>query len=386
LALSPNSKPQKLRLAILQRVCTGYRKPLFSNLSSVDEIEFKLFIGEDLPDSKVKSKADLDGVNHKKIKTSFLNFGGRVLPWQRGLVDALREYEPDVILCEGESHLLGYMQAFFYQTFYNKKTALIHWCFTSLPHEKREGRRLALSVKAFFRKFFDAFVAYSSFSKDKLVELGVAEEKIFVATNVGDTQHFLDLANSLSQTPAEARLSLKMPNKFTVIYVGTLDQNKRPDMLLELAKVCDPEQYNFAILGNGPLYDELCARVAAEELTNVFLPGRVMQELPLYFRAADALLVPGRGGIVISEAMAYGVPTIIFAGDGTEYDLIHSGVSGFITDGDDVDDFKKALEILKTDPKKHKLMGLSAKKLLEEKYTLNNMVKKIISAANFVAK
>ena len=39
--------------------------------------------------------------------------------------------------------------------------------------------------------------------------------------------------------------------------------------------------------------------------------------------SADVVVVPGRGGIVISEAMVHGVPVIVHQADGTEYELVH---------------------------------------------------------------
>jgi len=81
--------------------------------------------------------------------------------------------------------------------------------------------------------------------------------------------------------------------------------------MLDLAKECDRVNFNFVLLGSGSLLDELRDRATCENLSNVFLPGRVVDELPLYYRAANVLLIPGRDGIVISEAMAFGLPVIV---------------------------------------------------------------------------
>ena len=86
--------PRKFRLAILQRVCTGYRLPLFRRLAADPGTELKLFIGADVPDSKVKNVADITGVAYQKLTTRFPSLGKRVLPWHVGLVAALREFSP----------------------------------------------------------------------------------------------------------------------------------------------------------------------------------------------------------------------------------------------------------------------------------------------------
>ncbi|MFC1574384.1 hypothetical protein ACFL30_04295 [Candidatus Latescibacterota bacterium] len=279
------SNENPLRLAILQRVCSPYRVPLFARLALAPEIDLTLIIGEDLPNSKVKSGSDLSALPIRKMKTRFIRLGSRLLPWHVGLIHELRKLKPDVILCEGESHFLGYLQTIFYKYFINRRVALIHWCFISLPGWPVVGGsgHRAL-IKKFFRRFFDAFVVYSSFSKDCLLKLGQPSNKVFVATNVGDTQRFLQQADSLAESASEARKKLELPEKFTVLYLGTLDKNKRPEVMLDLAHECDTETYNFVLLGSGDLLEELresSTLVSAGRRINHLNPKHGIYPLPL---------------------------------------------------------------------------------------------------------
>jgi uncharacterized protein YnzC (UPF0291/DUF896 family) len=61
-----------LKIAITQRVIPGYRRALFKKLSETENIDFKIFIGDDVPNTKVKSSKDLSGINFTKIKTKFI--------------------------------------------------------------------------------------------------------------------------------------------------------------------------------------------------------------------------------------------------------------------------------------------------------------------------
>lgn len=382
--MTKNSDKEQLRISILQRVCISYRIPLFAQLSATAGIVLTLFIGDDIPKSKVRNAADLKDINYRKLKTRFIRLGSRVLPWHVGLICELRKFKPDVILCEGESHFIGYLQAILYRYLFNRRVALIHWCFISLPGWSTVGGSgYRALIKRFFRRFFDAFVVYSSFNKECLLKLGQPSEKIFVATNVGDVQHFLALSDSLAETTPEARLKLSVPERFTVLYIGTLDRNKRPDLILDLAKECDSKDFNFVLLGSGKLLEELRERVTRERLSNVYLPGRVVKELPLYYRAADVLLIPGRGGIVISEAMAFGVPVIVHQADGTEYDLVQNEKTGFHLLSGNVNDFFIALEFLLNNPNLCAKMGIMGRQIIESRFTTTNMVHQIVSAAHF---
>jgi glycosyltransferase involved in cell wall biosynthesis len=375
----------RFRLAILQRVCPGYRVALFSRLCDVSNIEVRLFIGADLPNSKVRSARDLQGINFTRVDTRFLTIVRRLFPWHIGLIRQLRDYQPDVILCEGESHLLGYIQAILYRLFYARRIALMHWCFISLPGETDDVRPIGAIVKAWFRRCFDAFLVYSSYSKRRLVRLGQPANKIFVATNVGEVERFLMLSGQLSVTKVQARERTGIvPGRFTVLYVGTLDAVKRPGLLLDLAGSLSAELYNFVLVGSGPLLSSLQERVTRENLSNVFLPGRVTDELIYYYRAADVLLIPGRGGIVMSEGMACGLPVIVHQADGTEYDLVHPCVTGLRLESGGILDFKSALELLQSQPALVSAMGAKAYALVQEKYNESRMAQSIVAAVTSV--
>ena len=372
-----------LRLAVLQRVCPGYRVALFSALSAVENVKMRLFIGADIPHSKVRSGHSLNGVPVTRLPTRFVHVGHRIFPLHVGLIDELREFRPAVILCEGESHFLGYLQAIYYRARYARSTALIHWCFVTLPGRSQSKGGAVAAVKAHFRKYFDAFVVYSSFSKDRLTELGEDPHKVFVATNVGDVAKYIRLSSGIKETGTEARRILGLPNRFTALYVGTLSRNKRPDLVVDLAARCVEDRYSFVLAGDGELLEHLRTRVATEGLSNIHLPGKITEALPLYYRAADVLLIPGRGGIVISEAMTFGLPVIVHQADGTEYDLVEHGVTGVRVAAAGVDDFRDALEGLRRDPLRCMAMARASRQAARSIWTTDNMVSQITRAAHY---
>jgi len=223
-----------LRLGILQRICTGYRLGLFRKLSAIPGLQVRLFLGEGIPNSKARSASDLSGIDSRQLPTCFIRIGCRVLPYHRGLVKALQAFEPDVILCEGESNFLSYLQAICYRR-RHEDVALVHWSLGGLPGVPVRPRSLASRFKYFVQKRFDAFLVYSSFGKRCLIELGHPAEKIVVATNVTDTRYHLEAAKQMVESPSEAREKLGLPNIFTVLYAGAMDANKRPDLLLDVA-------------------------------------------------------------------------------------------------------------------------------------------------------
>ena len=372
--------PEKpIRLAILQRVCTAYNLSLFTKISSQPGIKMRLFFGYDLPNSKVRSATDLSGIDSLKLHTIFIRIRSHVLPWHKDLIQTLKEFQPDVILCEGESNFLSYMKAMWYRR-HHQMVSLIHWSLGGLPGVPVRPRSLKSCFKYMVQKKFDALLVYSSFGKECLIELGHPPEKIFIATNVADTSGQIEQARKMQDSPSEARAKLNLPDRFTVLYAGAMDANKRPDILLDLAQESNADHYNFVLLGDGPMLEQLRGRAKAKGLSNVFLPGRVSQELPLYYRASDAMVLPGRGGMVISEAMAWSLPVVVHEADGTEYDLVRDGETGIRLTGGSVTDFNNAVETLRRDITKCKAMGRAGRESLVKEHNIEQMVERIIDA------
>ena len=373
----------RIRLAVLQRVCPEYRIALFAALARSEGADVRLFIGDDVPGTIAWSAPNLESLPVARLTTRFVRFGRRILPLHVGLVAALRRFAPDVILCEGESHLFGYLQAMYYRLRYAPNAALLHWCLTALPGDQRGKYTAGELTKALFRRFFDAFVVYSSYSRDRLIDLGEASERVFVATNVGDVDRHLALADSIAESKPAARERLGLPDRFTVLYVGTLDRTKRPGLMLDLASALPRGDYSFVLVGSGDRHDTLRTRVAKEQALNVYLPGRVTTDLGWYYCAADVLLIPGRGGIVISEAMAFGLPVIVHHADGTERDLVLHGVTGLRLSHGTCAHFRDALESLHDDPIRCAEMGAEGRRQLEQRWTTDNMVRQITRAAGY---
>ncbi len=386
-ATGPDAESGKcLRIAVLQRVCPAYRVRVFAELAHQPGVVLKLLIGADLPNSKVRSAPDLHELPVQRMDTVFVRVGRRVLPWHRRLVRGLVEFEPDVIVCEGESHFLGYLQAMWYRFWFNRKVALVHWCFIALPGEPERRRDVASLAKWLFHRFFDAFLVYSTYSRDRLRRRGVARERVFVAVNVGNVERIAEVAARIQDERNVVRQQLHLEDRLTVVYAGTLNAVKRPEVLLALARMPLGERCQFILLGEGDQFAELAVRREQENLANVTLLGRVsVEEMVGVFRAADLLIMPGRGGIVLSEALAAGLPALVHEADGTEYDLILEGVTGWRVATGDVRAFADAIDRILASRELLRQMGENGRRLVGEVHTTKAMARAIVDAARFAS-
>lgn len=366
------SESNRERVLILQRVIPEYRVRVFKQLTNSSDYDISVVMGADSHLFKAKNAKNLEGIKHVKLSSRVFSIFGRVLTWHEGLLGVLRRKSPAHIICEAESHFLGYMTAIFYKCLFNRKVRLYMWCFYAIPGRIERTIFHAL-LKQFTRSFFDGFISYSSFGKEFLEKKGVPSSRISVATNVCDTHKFLAQSDRLSITKMEAKRRIGNAGHFVISYVGTLDPAKRPDLLIDLAAKYKHENVAFRMIGSGPMETRLRAKAASLGLKNLAIDGKVTSGLDVFYRASDAIIIPGRGGIVISEAMCFARPVIVYQADGVEFDLVENGVSGFQVLSPSIEDFAAAIDKMRADLPALELMGNTAQRKVQDTFTTSNM-------------
>ena len=372
---------ETIRLAVLQRVCPEYRAVLFQRLAADSGTELRLFIGDDIPNSKVRSAKEIPGVDYLKLPTGFIRLRGKVLINHRRLVARLAEFAPQVIITEGESNLLSMFKALWYRR-RHQGVKVIHWSLGGVPGKRQTSiRRFMLSQ---LRKRFDGFIVYSSFGRDILVEQGISAQKITVATNVSDVERHLSNYQAFTRPRSAIRKQLGLPAGFQLIYVGAIERNKRLDLLLDLARQLRDADIHFIVIGDGLEYQNISETVETEGLENVLLLGRRTEGLDEYFYCSDAMILPGRGGMVISEAMAYRLPVILHQADGTEYDLVKNGITGVRLENGSTEEFVQAILEFSTDGNRSIECGLSGQELLKNNYQMAIMSQRITESVHTV--
>ena len=162
-----------------------------------------------------------------------------------------------------------------------------------------------------------------------------------------DTNHF--------QPQATAK---KYP---TIISVGRLVHRKGQDRLVESLAIVKREIPNVQLIfvGEGPHREQLNELIASHELhENIKFLGRISyKNLPKYLSMGDIFAMPSRSrllgleveglGIVYLEASACALPVIGGASGGAP-DAVLNGETGYVVDGNDVEEIaKRIIELLK---------------------------------------
>lgn len=144
----------------------------------------------------------------------------------------------------------------------------------------------------------------SNQSRQEILTLGVPENKVSVFT------YWINQNIFKPMNKEKVRKALGLKDRFYCLFVGRLVPGKGVEELLEVSK----KIYNvtFLIAGDGPLKNEI---TKSGVQTNVKFLGKIdNSKLPVYYSAADALIVPSTHeegfGRVILEALSCGLPVI----------------------------------------------------------------------------
>jgi glycosyltransferase involved in cell wall biosynthesis len=351
------------RLAVQQRVLPSYRVPFFDLLASVCEGGMSLFTGQPRSEEGITTASQTKIAQYQPGQNVHLFDGSLYLCYQRGLMDWLKQWDPDALIVEANPRYLSTPAAV--RWMHQRNRPIIGWGLGSPSIRGYLKQR-----RASFIRQFDGMIAYSQRGADEYAELGVPRGKIFVAYN------------SVSAPPGELLpvRQLTIDDRPYILFVGRLQARKRIDSLLRACAQLGSRP-RLVIVGDGP------ERQSLESLAREIYPGaefvgaRHGAELKPYFTEADLFVLPGTGGLAVQEAMSYGLPVIVAQGDGTQDDLVRKGNGWQIPPGD----FEALLHTMKdalSDTARLRRMGTESYRIVKEEINIERMVATFVTALN----
>ena len=337
-----NSKRQ---VVVIQRVLPSYRAFLFESLSLSHEYTLTLIYG---PNHKYNTKvrSDLRGYNYSAkifLPAYFIRLRKNIFPYPTGLIRQLFKLQPSLIVCEGFSHPFALIKSILY-TLLSPNCKLCVWTLGGLPQASTSPGIFLRLAYSFINLFADRFLTYSSFGRDYLCShFHISQEKINVAVNISDTSRFL----RHSRVPVEY-----IPGSFlNILCMGSIVRSKNLKLVVDIASLLTKYPVHFHVVGDGPFLPELRDYARDLKCNNITLAGRLLDsDLVNYLYDMHLLLLPGRGGMVISESMAFGIPALLYAADGVEFDLVKNKNTGFIVDSLDPSCFVDQIKFILDNP------------------------------------
>jgi glycosyltransferase involved in cell wall biosynthesis len=351
-----------MRLLVIDSIPTPYNVPFFAAVARCQGVTaHTLFL------------ASRDSNRQWKIDSAPYAFDYRILPSlhayiepielplyiQWGLWTEMRRFRPHVIVIGGY-HYCATLEVLAYAHIHQIGTVL--WSGSHLLSGFFK-RAWADAYRHWVITRFDAYLAYGTAARDQLIHYGAPAERVVVGFNTVDVHWFKDRANVL-------RRSIAREGPLRLLFVGRLVHIKNVGALI--AAVGHLQQRGFdvtlTIAGDGPLRHSLREQADRDAVRGVtFLGFRAGDELVDAYVNADVLVLPSLNelwGLVVNEAAACGVASVVSTRAGAAHDLIRDGETGFKFDPVVSGQLESTLERLAKHSELCRLMGEAAQRFI----------------------
>ncbi len=375
-----------IRVAISYRVLQAWRVPVFKRLSEIDNIDLCVFYSDDFEGTKIKSftgKTQFKSVKLPSKQFSFKTKNGRAyIPYNPTLYSELKKFKPDVIIVEGASNLLNNIVGFLFAKVNNKK--IIQWGLGEIEGRKKSLHRKIVNI--FFNtieKKSDAAIAYSSYGANYYAQVGLLKESVFTAVNVIDTEKRL-LEFKAYCFKNDLPYPSPVPVHHNLLFIGSLSENKNIEILIDSFKIISNYyDVHLTIVGDGDLRPKLESMVTSYNLNGKVKFCGHQNSVSSIFYNTSIMILPGLGGLAISDSLIHGVPVVCTIGDGCEKDLIN-GRNGIIIKNMNKENLTLCItEILDSNDKLNN-MREEAQKFEYSDFNIYNYVQVIYKAIDYV--
>ena len=270
-----------------------------------------------------------------------------------------------------------------------KRAKLVNWLQDLYPEV---ASRLALSpvprpLEALVRAARDRSLATARINvvlgarmRDYLIGRGIAAARISVSENWADERRL----NPLAVSRSELRGRLGLGDGFVAAYSGNLGRAHDATTILEAACALESDMdVTFLMIGGGAGMRSLEIQARARALTRIrFAPYQPRESLSDTLAAGDVHLVslrPELEGLLVPSKL-YGILAagrpVVFIGDpdGELAQLVAAAQIGVSVGSGDSAGLCRALRALRDDPTARARIGLRAREVFEERYTLSAAV------------
>lgn len=282
---------------------------------------------------------------------------------------AISEFKPDLIHCH--SSAAGLVGRFAIRGATTTLFTAHSWAFTEGAPLWR--KTIGIIGEKFAARYAMKIICVSDYDRQLALRYWIAPpDKLIVIHN----------GIELSLNNAEQHLERRGSDKIKIIFIGRLAYPKQPLLLLEAFAALIPEIRNRAellIVGDGPLRRSLEKRITELKIQDrVKILGSVERQRVFSLLGGSDIfvLISKHEGLPISilEAMSAGLPIVASAVGGVPEEVTNE--CGILVPRLDRQSIMLALGTLIADPILRARLGASARKRVEDKFSLRQMLQK----------
>lgn len=376
---------KKTKVAIVTNYPSPYRIPLFEKIAKkVDLCVYFTMFDESEKDwiININWKFKFKILPHYNIRFQ----GKDVLNYHfnPSIINELRKNDYDTIIVGGYSSLTTKIILLYCKL---KNKPFILWSGSTL-YEKSFFRNLAKPYIKWVIRNSHAFIAYGSRAEDYIASFNISSEKIFKAINVGNIEFFIKSNEELNGYKERLKKEFMITSNKNLIYVGRLIPIKGVEYLIKAYEKFKRENDDLGliIVGNGHLKEKLKSEY--DHLNNLYFIDFVQpKDLPIFYMMSDVFVLPSTYeifSIVISEAMASGLPIITTKKVGASADLVQNGFNGYVIPDKNTEELYNSIKKIFQNDKLLDQMGKNSRYLIKDAFNLDNTAEGFLNAINYV--
>lgn len=348
------------RLAIVTNILAPYRIPVLNRVAEIQDVELKVFLAAEREPERLWSWFDdIRFAYEIRRGVSWRGRQGFVRHVNPGVVRSVRSWKPDAVIAGGTLtlSLLGFTAARL------AACPFIWWVDATAESDAAMSYPWLAGAKRWLARASSGFVVSSTLTASYLVALGADPRRMSKSLLGVDPEPFGKAVRTwaASRVDIATELGLEGP---VVLYVGQLEPYKGVDLLFDACELVGAtEKISLLLLGKGSLEASLRARAARSPCTVVFAGFVQSEALPRIYAVADVFCLLSRYepfGVVVSEAVAAGLPVICSRHAGASGDLVFDGENGFVVSPDDPAQVANRIRAVISDPAMRGRMRLAS--------------------------
>lgn len=359
---------QKIKVFYLTYSPSPYRVDFFEQLGK----KVDLTVCYETTPCEDDSKRNIDwyGKSSKNFKAIFLK---KIYIFRKyisfDLIKILNQNKYDIIVIGGYSSLTAIMTMLYLK---RKKTPFFLNTDGGFP--KNNELKLKKKLKKYLMGLATYYLSSGNNANKYLNYYGVAENKIFKYpfTSLKKEEQIHAIISKNEKVKLRKELDID-ENKIIFLYIGQFINRKAIDVLIKASKGLE-KNCNVLIIGDKPT-DKYIKLVQQLKIKNInFIDYKPKKELIKYLMASDVFVLPTREdiwGLVVNEALNFGLPVITTNMCGAGLDLIENGRNGFIFNVDNVKELHEKMKFFIKNDYKIKKMSRYAIDSVKD-YTIEN--------------